>query len=87
MVPNKQNIGENMIAKVPKEIATYLKKPHPEEYTSHCFRRTAATILAESGASLPELKIAGSWNSSTTAESYISTSLRTKRTISDKMKL
>jgi hypothetical protein len=64
-----------------------LNKPNLKEYTSHCFRRTAATILAESGASLSELKIAGAWNSSTVAESYIATSLRTKRTISDKMKI
>lgn len=87
MVPNRQNIGENPIAHVPKDIASFLNKPNLKEYTSHCFRRTAATILAESGASLSELKIAGAWNSSTVAESYIATSLRMKRTISDKMKI
>jgi len=80
-------IGINTVAKVPKSIAEYLKKDNANKYTSHCFRRTAATLLAESGASLPIMKIAGGWKSSTVAEGYIQKSDHTKRKIADRMGL
>lgn len=41
-----QPIGTNKIAKIPKEIATFLKLAEPERYTAHSFRRTS-TLLAD----------------------------------------
>ncbi|KAI8431355.1 hypothetical protein MSG28_015894 [Choristoneura fumiferana] len=45
----KQPMGRHKIAAIPKVIAAYLNLPNAESYTGHCFRRTSATLLAESG--------------------------------------
>jgi hypothetical protein len=79
----KQVIGINEIAAVPTKIAEFNNKSNPKGYTSHCFRRSGATMLAESGASLPVMKIAGSWKSSSVAEGYIAQSVLTKRSIAE----
>jgi hypothetical protein len=50
-------------------------------YTGHSFRRTAASLLAESGLSMILLKIAGTWSSDKAAQGYIDTSMGTKRSI------
>lgn len=44
-----QPIGRNSFAKMPQEIAKFLNLPQTESYTGHCFRRTSATLLANSG--------------------------------------
>lgn len=77
-VCNKQNIGLNTIAKVPKDIATFLKLPDPLMYTGHCFRRTSATLLVEAGGDILQLKRHGGWKSSTVAEGYIDDSISGK---------
>ena len=76
-----QVIGENTIATYPKMIATFLKLPNACDFTSHAFRRSAATIYADSGATLPQLKAGGGWNSSTVAESHINDSVASKKHI------
>lgn len=65
---SRQVIGKNKIGKVPFEVALFLKLPEPQLYTGHCFRRTSATLLANSGASLTMIKQLGGWKSSGTAE-------------------
>ena len=47
--------------------------------TTHSFRRSGATALANAGASLIQLKRAGRWQSSTVAEGYIEHCLPEKR--------
>ncbi|XP_063385759.1 uncharacterized protein LOC134671837 [Cydia fagiglandana] len=42
----KQVIGRHKMGNLPKEIAAYLKLPHPERFTGHCFRRSAHAIGA-----------------------------------------
>ncbi len=67
-----------------QDIARWLGKS-PEEakkYTAHCWRRTGATFVAESGASLQQVKLAGGWKSDAIAGTYIDNSERMKRTIS-----
>ena len=59
----KQAIGINTIAKLPKMIAEYLKLPSPELYTSHCFRRSSASLLADSGVDISVLKRHAGWKS------------------------
>ena len=81
--PSMSPLGINTIAKISKDIAVYLKLSNPGSYTSHAYRRTAATLLAESGCSLNMLKIVGGWRSSTAAEGYIGESMRTKKGIAD----
>ena len=73
-----QPMGRNAIAKVPAFIASFLKLEHPEKYTSHCFRRSSATALADSGASLPSLKRQFRWKSDAVAMGYIDQSKKHK---------
>lgn len=73
-----QPMGRNLISKVPFFIATFLKLQSPEKYTSHCFRRSSATVLADSGASLPSLKRQFRWKSDTVAMGYIDQSKKYK---------
>ncbi|EEZ99467.2 hypothetical protein TcasGA2_TC000033 [Tribolium castaneum] len=47
-----QPVGINTISKFPENIARFLCLPNPEEYTGHSFRRSSATLLADSGADL-----------------------------------
>jgi integrase len=53
----KQNVGHNMLAKTAYRIAIRLGLESPILYTGHTFRRSAATICAESGMTLPEIKL------------------------------
>ena len=77
----RQVIGKNKISEVPKIIAKYLNLPEPERYTGHCFRRTAATLLSNSSASLQTLKELGGWRSNAVAERYIEKSIGNKQKI------
>lgn len=73
-----QAVGVNMFAKIPYEIAKFLHLENPELYTGHCFRRSSATLLADTGADILELKRHGGWKSSTVAEGYVKESLANK---------
>ena len=78
-------IGENMIAKIGEDVARWLgySPEDAKKYTSHCFRRSAATMLVESGVSHNVLKIAGGWRSDKACEGYINDSSKMKRSIAD----
>lgn len=71
-------MGINIIGKAPRNIATYLKLPNPECFTGHCFRRSSATHLANSGGDLITVKRHGGWKSSAVAEGYIDASSKKK---------
>lgn len=70
----KQPFGHNAIAQFPKKIAAFLRLKNIETFTGHCFRRTAATLLANSGGDVLQLKRLGGWKSSTVAEGYVDSS-------------
>lgn len=74
----KQVIGRHKIASMPKDIATFLNLDSPHLYTGHCFRRSSATLLADSGANVLELKRHGGWKSDKVAEGYVDDSLENK---------
>lgn len=78
-----QVIGKNKFGNMPKEIAEYLNLPDSNSYTGHTFRRTSATLLADSGADIMTLKRHGGWKSSNVAEGYIEDSLNSKKKIGD----
>lgn len=80
-----QRIGINKFGIMGKVIATYLKLPNPELYTGHCFRRSSATILIDSGESITSLKRHGGWKSTAVAEGYIDESLKNKYDTANKM--
>lgn len=73
-----QPIGINTFYKVPKKVADFLELPNSETYTGHCFRRSAATMIANSGADLITVKRVGGWKSTSVAETYIEESVATK---------
>jgi integrase len=80
----RQVLGVNSIAKVPGQIAEYLKLPERGSFTGHSLRRTSATLLADSGADILTLKRHGSWKSNSVAESYVSASKTSKLEIAKK---
>lgn len=75
----QQPIEINKFGKMPSTIASYLGLSDPSSYTGHTFRRTSATILADSGANIITLKQHGGWKSSTVAEGYIDDSFNNKK--------
>jgi hypothetical protein len=74
-------VGINTIGGAPKQIATFLGLKNPEEYTGHAFRRSSATLLAESGADTSILKRLGGWKSTNVAEGYVDESIQNKKKI------
>lgn len=77
----RQRIGINKFGSMPKKIAGYLGLADCALYTGHSFRRSSATILADSGASMTTLKRHGGWKSAQVAEGYIEDSMVKKRKI------
>ncbi|KAJ8914232.1 hypothetical protein NQ315_003596 [Exocentrus adspersus] len=57
-----QAIGKNTFGKIPQKVAEYLNLPNSTLYTGHCFRRTSASLLADSGASIDVWKRHGGGN-------------------------
>lgn len=68
-----------------EKIEKYLGLSEADFYTGHSFRRTSATMLADSGADILTLKRHGGWRSDAVAESYIENSIHNKAKISDKI--
>lgn len=64
-------IGRNSFAAMLKLIAQYLVLPDFNQYTSYAFKRTSATLLADSRADILTLKRHGGWKSNQVAEGYI----------------
>lgn len=80
-----QPVGIHKVAAVPSIVAKFLKLENYQSYTGHCFRRTSASMLAASGASMESIKRHGGWRSSTVAEGYIDESSTTKKNVADKI--
>lgn len=77
----KTAIGINNIGSCPKKIAQFLNLANPNLYTGHCFRRSSASILADSGVDITVLQRHGGWKSASVAEGYVESSLANKRRI------
>ena len=77
----KSPLGKNTLSQYPSKIAEQLGKHQPKSFTGHCYRRTAATILADDHGSVIELKSAGGWKSSSIAEGYVAESITSKKRI------
>ena len=68
-----QNAGKENIKQFPKRQCILLKID-PKGYTTHAYRRSAATNLADQGVSKTNLKRHGQWKSDTAVEVYIAQS-------------
>lgn len=80
-----QPVGINTFSKMPSIIATFLKLEQPHLYTGHCFRRSSASILCDSGADFSAIKRLGGWKSTAVAEGYIENSLQNKIDTAEKI--
>lgn len=80
-----QSIGKNTFGKLPQQIAEFLNLPDSSLYTGHCFRRTSASLLADSGANVDILKRHGGWRSATVAEGYVENSVNNKKIIANQI--
>lgn len=74
-------IGRHTIGTMPKRIATYLQLPNVKRYTGHCFRRTSATLLSDSGANMQMIKQLGRWRSDMIAQGYVENSMHNRQMI------
>ncbi|CAB0036791.1 unnamed protein product [Trichogramma brassicae] len=77
----RQPMGRHKIGQIPSLIAEILNLPNPNLYTGHCFRRTAATLLSESGATVQAIKQCGRWRSDIICQGYIENSEYNKELI------
>ena len=68
-----QVIGTHKLESIPREIASFLNLETVDEYTTHAFRRTSATFLADAGADNLALKRHGGWK-----QGYIEESVEKK---------
>lgn len=80
-----QPVGKNTFSAMPKKIAAFLNLPDPTAYTGHCFRRSSASLLADTGVDISVLKRHGGWRSSSVAEGYVENSLNNKKSIAEKI--
>ncbi|KAJ8672430.1 hypothetical protein QAD02_003689 [Eretmocerus hayati] len=76
-----QPIGIHKIGETPCRIATYLGLPKPERYTGHSFRRSSATLLSDSGATMQMIEQLGRWRSDAIAQGYLEDSLLDRQLI------
>ena len=80
---SKIHIGKNQLALITKNVAQSLGMPDWDLYTSHCSRRSMASLLAENNHSEVAIMGAGHWKSSTSARKYIEQSVASKMTIAN----
>lgn len=62
-----------------------MKLPEPERYTGHIFRRSRATLLADTGADITSIMRFGGWKSQAVAASYTGDSMGVERKIFNNM--
>ena len=67
-------MGKNYITRIPHEIAEKLGSDNVSDYTFHSFRRTAATNIADQGATALQMQQHFGWKSASMAMEYISKS-------------
>ena len=78
-------LGRNMIGKVPSQLAKRLNLDSPDGFTFHSFRRSAATAVADVGATSEQMCDFFGWANSKMAGEYISTSKAAVRNVADKL--
>ncbi|OXU30076.1 hypothetical protein TSAR_013514 [Trichomalopsis sarcophagae] len=80
----RQAIGRHKTGEVPERVASYLKLEHPERYTGHCVRRSAATLFSDSGTNMQMIKAIkqlARWRSDMIAQCYIENSMHNRQLI------
>lgn len=80
-----QPVGKNTLSSIPSKIAKFLQFENFKMYTGHSFRRTSATLLANTGVDVLAIKRHGGWKSANIAESYVAESLNNKKEVANKI--
>ena len=80
-----QPMGRNMLAEVPHQVARWLGKPNPEDYTFHSFRRSSATAAADAGATAQQMQDFFGWKHPSMTSEYISTSRHQLNTMAGRL--
>lgn len=78
-----QVVGINTFGACPMQIARYLKLDDCEKYTGHAFRRTSATIMANSGMTIDQIQRQVGWKSASMATGYVEESVSNKKNVSN----
>lgn len=81
----KQPMGIHTVRKFPVKMASFLGLSNPKKYTGHSFRRSAANVLSEAGASTSNLKTHFNWKSENTSLKYLDNTQSSKLAISKLM--
>ena len=81
-----QPLGIHWFTQFPKRMAQALGYENSNEFSGHTIPRSAATIMADSGASLPQIKSWGGWNSNSVPFSYIENSVPMKLAAAERLK-
>ena len=63
-----------MVGKVPSDMATHLHIDEPKKYTFHSYRRSAATAVADAGATSDQMQDFLGWTNAKMTTEFISTS-------------
>ena len=74
----KKVVGPGPLGECPRIIALWNEREDWENFTTHSYRRTAATRMAENGATILDIQIAGGWKSEKIARKYVESSNKTK---------
>lgn len=74
VVKTDQPVGKNTVHKFPSKIAEMLGIRDHHLYTSHSWRRTSISIMADAGLSLPQIRSVSGHRSSKVLEGYIENS-------------
>jgi len=75
------NFGINSIAEIPKKLAIFIVQKLPlseseiSEFSGHSFRRTGATLAADSGLQNRQLQTLGGWKSTKVVDEYVDRSV------------
>jgi len=78
-------MGVHKLGDFAKIFAKSLKLENVEDFTSHSFRHSAATLGAESGLSEDQLKTGGGWQNLDVAKGYIQNSKMNSEIITSKV--
>ena len=78
-------MGTNMISKVPHDIAKCLGLDNVPGYAFHSFRRTAATVVADQGATSLQMQQHFGWKNDKMSMEYMSTSKTALKDVAGKL--
>ena len=77
-----QPVGLNTFYEQSRVVANYLGlMEHRRQFSGHSLRRTSASMLAEAGASIEEIKCAGGWKTDKSAREYVEFSVNHNKKI------